>query len=114
MAFVKSVATLTTTVEANTDVGGAGGGGNLDIQVHDLTIVAFDKHRIFLNSKRLQGQVAAGDDYSPGSDLSLGQLRFGFRLFRTDVLCIESEISSEGFEGIEGLVEAVRIEGEVQ
>jgi hypothetical protein len=77
----KCVAVVTTTASANTDVGGTGGGANLDAQLCDYSTVAFlDDVDVYLNGVLLRNgaNAAANNDVYPGTSAALGQLRFEF------------------------------------
>lgn len=84
-------ANVTSTTAADNDVGGTGGGANLDAQLPDMSTVTFvDDVDIFLNGSLLRPGVdaAANHDCYPGSDLSLGQLKFEFTVKVNDVICV--------------------------
>lgn len=79
----KTSAIVTSNVSADNDVGGAGGGANLDAQIHDLSGGDFvDDHDVYLNGQLLRGgaDASANFDYYPGTSLANGQLRFEFDL----------------------------------
>lgn len=79
--FNKTVAVLTSTTTADNDVGGVGGGTNLDVQIHDLSGGSFlTDHDIFLNGQLLRNgaDAAANFDVYPGTSLANGQLKFEF------------------------------------
>lgn len=89
----KTCANVTSTTVADTDVGGVGGGANLDAQIHDLTAGSFvADHDVYLNGELLRGGVdaAANNDYYPGTSLANGQLKFEFTVKIGDVLCVRS------------------------
>lgn len=89
----KTYANVTSTTTADTDVGGSGGGANLDAQIHDLTAGDFvTDHDVFLNGQLLRGgaDASANNDYYPGTSLALGQLRFEFTVKTNDVLAVIS------------------------
>lgn len=87
----KVYATATANANANTDVGGVGGGANLDAQLPDLSggsfLTDFD---VYLNGNLLRpgANSGANHDYYPGTSLTDGQLRFEFRVRTGDVLCV--------------------------
>ncbi len=79
--FNKTVAVVSTTTTADTDVGGVAGGANLDVQIHDLSGGSFIlDHDIFLNGQLLRNgaDASANFDVYPGTSLPNGQLRFEF------------------------------------
>lgn len=91
----KVYANLTANVAANNDVGGVGGGANLDAQLPDMSGGTFiTDYDVFLNGSLLRPGVdaAANNDYYPGTSLANGQLMFEFNLKGTglspDVLCV--------------------------
>ena len=86
----KTCATSTADVAADTDIGGAAGGVNLDAQLGDLSTGTFvDDHDIYLNGQLLLSgsNAAANNDVYPGTSLALGQLRFEFPIKTGDVIC---------------------------
>lgn len=79
----KTTARVTADTAANADVGGVGGGTNLDAQLHDLSGGNFiEDHDVFLNGQILRGgaDASANFDYYPGTSLANGQLKFEFNL----------------------------------
>jgi hypothetical protein len=91
--IVKTCANVTSTTGADTDVGGSGGGTNLDAQLNDMSAGSFEgDHDVFLNGQLLRGgaSAATNNDYYPGTSLALGQLRFEFIVKINDVLCVIS------------------------
>lgn len=91
----KTCANVTSTVTAGTDVGGAGGGANLDAQIHDLSSGTFLRdHDVYLNGQLMRGDSDTGGannhDYYPGTALADGQLKFEFNVKNNDVLCVIS------------------------
>lgn len=91
--FTKTFANVTSTTVADTDVGGSGGGANLDAQIHDISGGTFvNDHDVYLNGDLLRGgaDAAANNDYYPGTSLALGQLKFEFTVKTGDVLCVIS------------------------
>ncbi len=87
----KTYATVTANIAADSDVGGTGGGGNLDAQLPDLNYGDFvNDFDIFVNGELLRGGADNGtnNDYYPGTNLSNGQLRFEFALRTGDVICV--------------------------
>ena len=91
----KVYAVLTANTSANTDVGGVGGGSNLDAQLPDMSVGDFlTDYDVFLNGQlqRPGANAAANNDYYPGTSLANGQLRFEFNLKGTgsnpDVICV--------------------------
>lgn len=82
-AIRKTSAQVTANTAADTDVGGVGGGANLDAQIHDLSGGDFvQDHDVYLNGQLLRGgaNAAANFDYYPGSSLVNGQLSFEFQV----------------------------------
>lgn len=91
--FNKTCANVTATTVADTDVGGVGGGTNLDAQIHDLSGGTFiSDHDIFLNGQLLRNgaDAAANNDVYPGTSLANGQLKFEFTVKLNDVICVIS------------------------
>lgn len=91
----KVYANLTANVAADTDVGGVGGGANLNAQLPDLSLGNFlTDYDIYLNGEMLRpgANAAANNDYYPGTSLADGQLKFEFPLKGTglnpDVLSV--------------------------
>lgn len=85
------------TVDANpdTDVGGVGGGTNLDAQIHDLSGGDFiADHDIFHNGQLLRNDSSAtganNHDVYPGTSLANGQLKFERKVKVGDQLCVIS------------------------
>lgn len=91
--ITKTCANVTVTTVADTDVGGVGGGTNLDAQIHDLSGGDFvGDHDVFLNGQLLRSgaNAAANNDVYPGTSLANGQLKFEFTVKINDVLCVIS------------------------
>lgn len=87
----KVYALVTADVAANVDVGGAGGGTNLDTQLPDLSVGSFlTDYDVMINGETLRpgANATANHDYYPGSSLTNGQLRFEFDLKIGDQLCV--------------------------
>jgi hypothetical protein len=91
----KVYAVLTANVAANNDVGGVGGGANLDAQLPDMSTGTFlTDYDVFLNGELLRpgANAAANNDYYPGTSLANGQLMFEFNLkgvgANPDVICV--------------------------
>jgi hypothetical protein len=87
----KVYANATATVAADTDVGGVGGGANLDAQLPDMSGGVFlTDYDVFLNGDLLRpgADAAANNDYYPGTSLANGQLKFEFVIVINDVLCV--------------------------
>jgi len=79
----KVFANVIANVNADTDVGGSGGGTNLDVQLPDLSTGAFlADYDVYLNGELLRpgADATANNDYYPGTSLALGQLKFEFKL----------------------------------
>jgi hypothetical protein len=74
----KTTANVTADVAANADVGGVGGGTNLDAQLPDLSVGTFAQHDVFVNGNLMQPGANSGtdNDYYPGTSLANGQLKF--------------------------------------
>jgi hypothetical protein len=88
--IVKTFANVTANVNADVDVGGTGGGANLDAQLNNLSTGSFlNDHDVFLNGELLRpgADASANNDYYPGTSLALGQLKFEFKLKTNDVIC---------------------------
>lgn len=87
----KVYANVTSTTTANNDVGGTGGGANLDAQLPNMSTGDFlTDYDVFLNGDLLRpgADLSANNDYYPGTSLALGQLRFEFVVKTGDVLCV--------------------------
>lgn len=87
----KVYANVTANTNADTDVGGVGGGTNLDAQLPDMSIGGFlSDYDVFINGKLLRpgADASANNDYYPGTSLANGQLRFEFRVRTNDVICV--------------------------
>lgn len=79
------------TTAADTDVGGVGGGTNLDAQLPDMSGGNFlTDYDVFLNGELMRpgADASANHDYYPGTSLPNGQLRFEFVLRLNDVICV--------------------------
>lgn len=88
----KVYANVTANTNADTDVGGVGGGTNLDAQLPDMSIGNFlADYDVFVNGalKRPGADASANNDYYPGTSLANGQLRFEFRIRSGDVICVQ-------------------------
>lgn len=84
-------ANVTAAIAADADVGGVGGGTNLDAQLPDMSSGTFtDAYDIFLNGERIRlgANAAANHDAYPGTSLANGQLKFEFPLAIDDVICV--------------------------
>ncbi len=89
--IVKTFANVTSTTTANNDVGGSGGGTNLDTQLPDMSTGTFlQDYDVFLNGELLEpgADAAANNDYYPGTSLALGQLKFEFTVKLNDKLAV--------------------------
>ena len=87
----KTYANVTSTTVADTDVGGIGGGANLDAQLPDMSGGTFlTDYDVFLNGELLRpgADAAANNDYYPGTSLATGQLKFEFPVINNDVICV--------------------------
>jgi hypothetical protein len=90
----KVYATVTVTTNADTDVGGIGGGTNLSAQLPDMSAGSFmTDYDVFLNGNLLRPGANAGanNDYYPGTSLAAGQLAFEFKVkagATPDVVCV--------------------------
>lgn len=87
----KVYANVTLTTGADTDVGGVGGGANLDVQLPDQSTGSFlTDYDVFLNGDLLRpgANAAANNDYYPGTSLINGQLKFEFLVKVNDVICV--------------------------
>lgn len=88
----KTVAVVTSTTVADTNVGGSGGGTNLDAQLGDYSgVTSFqDEVDVYLNGVLLRGDnstTGANDhDVYPGTSPALGQLKFEFPVRINDVI----------------------------
>lgn len=89
----KTYAGVTTTVNAGTDIGGVGGGANLDTQLPDMSGGNFlTDYDVYLNGQLQEpgANVGANKDYYPGTSLANGQLKFNTpkKLRSGDVICV--------------------------
>lgn len=89
----KTYANVTTAVNAGVDVGGVGGGANLDAQLPDMSTGAFlTDYDVYLNGQlqRPGANVGANMDYYPGTSLADGQIKLNSpkKLRSGDVLCV--------------------------
>jgi hypothetical protein len=87
----KTYSNVTVTTTANNDVGGVGGGTNLDAQLPDMSGGSFlTDYDVFLNGELLRpgADAAANNDYYPGTSLANGQLKFEFTLTIGDVVAV--------------------------
>ena len=90
----KTYAVVTSTTAADLDVGGIGGGTNLDAQLPDMSTGTFlTDYDVYLNGALLRpgANAAANNDYYPGTSLVNGQLRFEFSVkagANPDVICV--------------------------
>ena len=74
----KVTANVTSTTPANNDVGGVGGGTNLDTQLPDMSAGSFlTDYDVYLNGQLMDpgANAAANNDYYPGTSLVNGQLK---------------------------------------
>jgi hypothetical protein len=70
---------VTVNTNADTDLGGVGGGTNLDTQLPDFSLGTFiTDYDFYYNSGRIQpgANVGAGNDIYPGTSPANGQVRF--------------------------------------
>lgn len=77
----KTTAAVTANTAADTDVGGAGGGTNLDAQLGDYSLVNFVTDvDVYLNGQLLRNgaNAAANHDVYPGTSAATGQVKFEF------------------------------------
>jgi len=89
----KTCANVTSNTNADVDVGGVGGGANLDAQLHDMSGGVFvDDHDVYLNGQLLRSgaDATANNDVYPGTSLANGQLKFEFKVKSNDVICVIS------------------------
>lgn len=87
----KVYANVTVTTTADNDVGGVGGGTNLDAQLPDMSGGTFlTDYDVYLNGDLLRpgADAAANNDYYPGTSLANGQLKFEFAVKIGDVICV--------------------------
>lgn len=90
----KVYASVTANVAADTDVGGSSGGANLDAQLPDMSGGSFlTDYDVFVNGELMRpgADASANNDYYPGTSLTLGQLKFEFKLRLNptpDVICV--------------------------
>lgn len=87
----KVYANVTLTTVADTDVGGVGGGTNLDAQLPDMSGGTFlTDYDVFVNGDLMRpgADAAANNDYYPGTSLANGQLKFEFPVIINDVICV--------------------------
>ena len=94
-AVTKTYAVVTVTTTANNDVGGVGGGTNLDAQLPNMSLGNFlVDYDVFLNGNLLRpgADASANHDYYPGTSLVNGQLKFEFTVKASpgspDVICV--------------------------
>lgn len=89
--LTKVYANVTSTTAADTDVGGVGGGTNLDAQLPDMSTGTYlQDYDLFLNGNLLRpgADAAANNDYYPGTSLANGQVKFEFVVKVNDVICV--------------------------
>lgn len=90
----KVYATVTVDANADTDVGGIGGGTNLSNQLPAMNLGNFlTDYDVYLNGNLLRpgANAAANNDYYPGTSLANGQLKFEFKVkagSTPDVICV--------------------------
>lgn len=86
----KVYANVTATATAGTDVGGVGGGANLDAQLPAMNGGTFlTDYDVFVNGELMRPAAGVGvNDYYPGTSLANGQLKFDFVLRVNDVICV--------------------------
>lgn len=88
----KVYAVVTVTTNATLDVGGVGGGTNLDAQLPNMSTGTFlTDYDVFLNGTLLRPGATGTHDYYPGTSLVNGQLKFTFKVkagATPDVLCV--------------------------
>lgn len=87
----KIYANVTTNVNEDVDVGGVGGGANLDAQLPDMSGGTFvDDYDIYVNGgiQRNGANAAANNDVYPGTSLANGQLKFEYKLKTDDVVLV--------------------------
>ena len=87
----KVYANVTANTNEDVDVGGVGGGANLDAQLPDMSANVFlTDYDVFLNGNLLRpgADAAANNDYYPGTSLANGQLKFEFKVKTNDVICV--------------------------
>lgn len=87
----KTYANVTSTTNADVDIGGTAGGANLDAQLPNMSAGSFlTGYDVFVNGNLMRPGVdaAANNDYYPGTSLALGQLKFEFKLKVGDVLAV--------------------------
>lgn len=87
----KTYANITANTAADVDVGGVGGGANLDTQLPDMSLGNFlVDYDTYLNGQLLRpgANAAANNDYYPGTSLVNGQLKFEFNTKNNDVICV--------------------------
>lgn len=87
----KVYANVTALTTPDTDVGGVGGGVNLDTQLPDMSVGDFlTDYDVYLNGTLLRpgATAATNNDYYPGTSLLNGQLKFEFLIKNNDVICV--------------------------
>ena len=87
----KSVATVTTNINPNVNVTGAGGSPNLDAQLANYSTVSFvNDVDVFVNGVMMYNgaNAAANNDVYPGTSSANGDLMFEFRLKIGDVITL--------------------------
>jgi len=87
----KVYAVVTLATNADTDVGGVGGGTNLSAQLPDMSIGSYlTEYDLFVNGVlQRPGSVFTDNfDYYPGTSTVNGQVRFEFKVKVNDVICV--------------------------
>ncbi len=87
----KVYAVVTAQTSANTDVGGVGGGSNLDTQLPDMSVGNFlTDYDVYVNGELQRPGSTSGDDhdYYPGTSLANGQIRLEYVVRPGDQLCV--------------------------
>jgi len=89
----KVTANITALIAANTDVGGVGGGPNLDVQLPDMSGGTFlTDYDVYLNGQLMDpgANAAANNDYYPGTSLVNGQIMMEYVLTTVDKITVVS------------------------
>jgi len=87
----KVYANVTSTTTANNNIGGVGGGTNLDAQLPDMSVGDFlYDYDVYLNGELVRpgADSSANNDYYPGTSLANGQLMFEYTVKLGDVICV--------------------------
>lgn len=87
----KTYAVVTADITIGNDMGGVGGGVNLDAQLPDMSKgdSFVDDYDVYLNGDLMRPHATTNThDYYPGTSLANGQLKWSFKIKATDVVCV--------------------------